>query len=275
MRVCTVLLGNTRGLLLVTAVPETGVLHQGRTGHSTGAVLSSLAPFPHSSARPLPQARHPVLCPFPKQRQPQPGAKCCRAAPPILPSLVLCHCPIDGRASQAEQRGGSACTKPSPTPQAGPCPSPANVQAWHSPVMGSPCSASSLFCQATGTLPWALGEPQTQSCGRELFPQTALRKNDAPVPVAIPAGLHVPGAAAQAAHGHGPMPQPGCAIAHLVFGVWLCFVSVWGLHLHLAVHRANGGGLGTQRTMSVQHRALPTPCSEIQPPAKHTKPPRA
>lgn len=37
----------------------------------------------------------------------------------------------------------------------------------------------------------------------------------------------------------------GSATTHLVFGVWLCFVSVRWLHLHLAVHRANGGGLGT------------------------------
>lgn len=60
----------------------------------------------------------------------------------------------------------------------------------------SPHSASSLFCQATGTLPWGPRKPQTQSCGRKLFPQTALRENDAPVPATIPAGLHVPGAAA-------------------------------------------------------------------------------
>lgn len=35
-------------------------------------------------------------------------------------------------------RGCSACTKPFPSLQAGPCPSSADVQAWHTPVMPQP-----------------------------------------------------------------------------------------------------------------------------------------
>lgn len=127
---------------LMAAVPETRVLHQGSTGHSTGAVLSSLAPFPHSSARSLPWAWLPVPCPFPEQRQPQNGAKRCQAAPPILPSLVPCHLLLmEGHHKQSSEsphgdivlcRGGSA------TLQAGPCPSSADVQAWHPLVMLQP-----------------------------------------------------------------------------------------------------------------------------------------
>lgn len=52
-----------------------------------------------------------------------------------------------------------------------------------------------------------------------------------------------PGLPATAVPGSGR----GSAATHLVFGVWLCFVSVRGLHLHLAVHRADGGGLGTRQ----------------------------
>lgn len=72
------------------------------------------------------------------------------------------------------------------------------------------------------------------------------------------------------------VPCPGNAAAHLVFGVWLCFVSVRGLHLHLAVHRADGGGLGTRQGQHQPWHSSPpaAPRPLIQPLAKHVKHPR-
>lgn len=182
-------------------MPETRVLHQGRTGHSTGAVLSSLAPFPHSSASSLPWAGLAVPCPFPEQRQPQHGAKCCQAAPQAGPPLSHVTVPsMEGHHKQSSEsphgdrvlsRGGSACTKPSPTPQAGPCSSPADVQAWHLPVTLQP----PLFCQATGTLPWAPASHRPRAVGGN-SPTDSTGGKPCSSPCHHPCWLHVPGAAA-------------------------------------------------------------------------------
>lgn len=166
-------------------------------------------------------------------------------------------------------RGGSACTKPSPTPQAGPCPSPADVQAWHPPVMPQPPQC--FLPLLPGHRNIVLGLQQARD--PELWEGTPPRDSTEGKPCYSPCQPSLLGSMSLELQPELPSPRAP-AIAHLVFGVWLCFVSVRGLHLHLAVHRANGGGLGTQRTMSVQHRALPTPRSQIQPLAKHPKPPR-
>ena len=86
------------------------------------------------------------------------------------------------------------------------------------------------------------GSPPADSAGEKRMPQDL--PQDLPLSRG-PAGLC--GAAGRAVRGRGAVPRRGGVAAHLVFGVWLCFVSVRGLHLHLAVHRADGGGLGTQQ----------------------------
>lgn len=144
------------------------VLHQGRTGHSTGAVLSSPAPLPHSSSQ------APCAQPTPRAKAAPAWGKMLPSCPtnPALPCVTVPS--MEGHHEQSSEslhgdtvlsRGGSACTKHSATLQAGP--SPADVQAWHPQSCHSPHSASSLFCQ--GHCPGLLARHRPRAVGGNSF----------------------------------------------------------------------------------------------------------
>lgn len=190
---------------LMAAVPETTCPAAGKDRPQHWSNSEQPGPFPTQLCLIPAPGWAPCALPVPRTKAAPAWGKMLPSCPPspALPCLMslsqrwkaITRRAVSHPMGTVSLEVAQPAPSPPPTPQAGPCPSPADIHAWHPPVTLQPPQC--LLPLLPGHRDIALGpsKPQTQSCGREL-PQTALRENHVPVPATIPAGLHVPGAAA-------------------------------------------------------------------------------